>query len=152
MNLSEHFTLREFEATRHILDNTMPPSLYPNAIALCQNVLEPARVALGPIYLSSGYRCPKLNLKVLGQPKSQHLFGQAADIIPLAEGVSVLQLMLWLNDNADFDQLIYEFGRWVHVSYALGREQRRDVRMAVSGGKKTQFLPLTRDELAALAS
>ncbi len=32
-----------------------------------------------PIFIHSGYRCPKHNKTVGGRPKSQHLFGKAAD-------------------------------------------------------------------------
>lgn len=45
--------------------------------------LEILRKVLGdkPIVIRSGYRCPKHNEKVGGAPKSQHLYGKAADIM-----------------------------------------------------------------------
>jgi uncharacterized protein YcbK (DUF882 family) len=33
-----------------------------------------------PIYITSGYRCPKHNKECGGKPKSQHMLGNAADI------------------------------------------------------------------------
>lgn len=44
--------------------------------------LEILRKMLGnkPIIINSGYRCPTYNKRVGGVPKSQHLYGTAADI------------------------------------------------------------------------
>lgn len=45
--------------------------------------LEILRLLLGdkPIIITSGYRCPAHNKAVNGAPRSQHLYGRAADII-----------------------------------------------------------------------
>jgi len=52
-----------------------------NMRALVENVLDPLRARYGhPIYVSSGYRCPKLNNAVNGALNSQHMRGEAADI------------------------------------------------------------------------
>ena len=52
-----------------------------NMRALIENVLDPLRERYGhPIYVSSGYRCPKLNKAVNGAINSQHMRGEAADI------------------------------------------------------------------------
>ena len=34
----------------------------------------------GPLYISSGYRCPRENARVGGVPHSYHLYGMAADV------------------------------------------------------------------------
>lgn len=44
-----------------------------------------------PIYINSGYRCPRYNLKVGGIKTSYHLLGLAADV--RAEGMSALELL-----------------------------------------------------------
>ena len=45
-------------------------------------VLEEVRAFFGvPILINSGCRCAKHNEKEGGSPKSQHLFGKAADIV-----------------------------------------------------------------------
>ena len=85
MKLTKHFSIEEFErserAKRLGIDNTVPKALRPNIQALCENVLEPVRQHFGvPIYISSGYRCPRLNKVVNGVTTSQHQTGQAADI------------------------------------------------------------------------
>ena len=45
--------------------------------------LEFLRMILGnkQMIIRSGYRCPNHNKQVAGAPKSQHLYGRAADII-----------------------------------------------------------------------
>ena len=108
MNLSQHFTLAEFcaseVAARRGLDNTIPPEFIPNAVALCENVLEPARAVLGPIRINSGYRSSKkVNSAVGGAWGSQHTLGQAADIIPLALNVRMFDLFEYIYKNLPFD-------------------------------------------------
>lgn len=45
--------------------------------------LERLRSRIGkPIPILSGYRCPEHNAEVGGAPRSQHLYGRAADIPP----------------------------------------------------------------------
>lgn len=118
MDLTEHFTLQEFEhsaiAQELEIDNRMPPQYIPAALNLCRKVLEPLRQHFDcPVVINSGYRCPELNRAVGGVRNSQHQTGQAADI-PFTNG-----WMEWIADNTDFDQLILESSgdnRWIHVS------------------------------------
>lgn len=77
LQLSEHFTLREFErsatAEKYHINNTVPSQLIPVLQQLCQEVLEPLRNFVGqPIIISSGYRCDQLNVKVGGADASRH--------------------------------------------------------------------------------
>lgn len=145
--LSLHFSWWEFEhsavAARLGLDNRISEELRPNAEALALNVLEPARLALGPIRINSGYRAPLVNWHVRhpGIPPpaelpqgGQHPLGRAADLRPF--NCSVLRLMAWLLAFAPFDQLIYEFEAWVHVSYVSvhPRQQALVSRIGEDGG------------------
>jgi len=157
LNLSQHFTLAEFcaseVAARRGLDNTIPPELIPNAVALCENVLEPARAALGPIRVNSGYRSRALNLKIGGAVKSQHILGQAADIIPLAANVTVFDLFQWIHQNCPFDQLIFEFdGAWCHVSYAPVLRHTVLAAVAVPGKKRAVYTEIGAEQMASLAT
>jgi len=120
MKLSEHWTLEELvfssTAIRFGIDNTPPPEAIENLKLLVNHSLEPLRVVAGvPLHCDSGYRCPQLNSKVGGIRDSQHLLGQAADIVP-PPGVSVEELFELAARNVAFDQLIQE-GTWVHISY-----------------------------------
>jgi len=129
MNLSEHFTLEEFEhsstAIANGIDNHCPTTLIPNLVNLCNQVLEPLRQHLGtPVIISSGYRCPELNRLVGGAANSQHMTGEAADIIlaatvPGSSAAGLKESFIWLADTTRFDQLILETtstARWIHVS------------------------------------
>ena len=137
MKITEHFSLEEFErsetAMRLGIDNTVPNRLLPNIQALCENVLEPLRQQFDePVYISSGYRCPRLNKAVNGAKKSQHMKGQAADIYSRQGAKRLREWYLWMVDNLSFDQLIWETrdgGRrkWIHVSYVSKEQNRQQV-------------------------
>ncbi len=155
MNLSPHFSLAEFEfsdyAARRGIDNRMPEELYPNAIALCANVLEPARAALGPLAVRSGYRCKKLNSAIGGATKSQHLLGQAADIVPVAFDVKVFQLFHWMIECSPFDQIIWDFnGAWVHVSYAPTLRKSILAANRIPGKRLAAYTAMSPEEISAL--
>lgn len=123
MKLSQYFDLDEFiisqAASRRGIDNTPNPKVINNLKLLCKNILDPAREALGPLKISSGFRCTALNNAVGGSKTSAHTLGYAADIIPLK--ASKMELAKWISKNVEFDQLILEFGTkdnpdWIHVS------------------------------------
>lgn len=74
------------------------------------------------IVVSSGYRCPALNSAVGGVSTSQHVKGQAADLVPASgNGADVGGIFLAALAVGGYDQLIYEHNkrkgtRWVHIS------------------------------------
>lgn len=157
MNLSQHFTLSEFcaseVAARRGLDNSLPPELLPNALALCENILEPARAALGPIRINSGFRSKKVNTQVSGAKNSQHQLGQAADIIPLGLNVKMFDLFEYIYKNLPFDQLIWEFsGAWIHVSYAPVLRHTVLAAVAVPGKKRAVYTEIGAEQMASLAT
>ena len=86
--------------------------------------LQPARDALGPLRITSGYRCSELNRAIGGSAKSDHMIrvtpkgslvtAVAFDIVPLR--VSMTHLFFWLWQKAPWARLIWEYGRWVHMS------------------------------------
>lgn len=121
--LSTHFTLDEFTnsqtASRLGIDNT-PDDKTLEALKLTAYGMEEVRKELGekPILISSGYRSPALNNAVGGQTSSQHLLGQAVDFTCPTFG-SPDEIVRRLVDSAiQFDQVIVEFGRWVHISFS----------------------------------
>lgn len=131
MKLSEHFTLEEMTfsqtAIRKGIDNTPDAVVIRNLTNLCEYILEPIRKGLGkPIHVSSGYRCKELNKAIGGatNPPSQHVQGRAADIS--VQGMSTEDLYDWIKHSGIiFDQLIEEFGAWVHISYAVNARMER---------------------------
>lgn len=135
MHLSEHFMLYEFTRSGVALEHDIPNRPSPAAIsaltALVQQVLEPLRRACGPLVISSGYRSPEVNLLVGGVPTSQHTRGEAADIV-VGSPQRLRQLMRYVTENLDFDQMILEpqgatRPRWLHISYTTRRKNRHQV-------------------------
>jgi hypothetical protein len=120
--LSKNFTLEEFlvsqTAVRHGIDMTPPPEVVANLTRLCETVLQPLREAVNAsIFISSGYRPEDLNSLIGGSRTSQHRFGNAADISVAGwPPLEVAQLIVKL--ELPYDQVIHEFGRWVHVGIA----------------------------------
>ena len=128
----KHFTIEELcrsdTARSRGIDNTPTEEVTRNLTELVDNVLDPLREWYGkPIRVNSGYRCPALNKAVGGVANSQHLTGQAADI-DVNDRAENRRLMKHIEDNLDFDQLIWENGgAWVHVSYRPDGRNRRQV-------------------------
>jgi zinc D-Ala-D-Ala carboxypeptidase len=151
MNLSKHFTLEEMTqsqtASRAGIDNT---PLNPVIVSLqygCEKILEPIRAIGGNIIIvSSGYRCEALNALIGGSKSSQHCRGEAADINMV--GKTPLELMkIIVASCIIYDQLIYEFGRWVHVSWKRYGVNRRMIMKAESVNGKTVYTLMKKDEL-----
>ena len=128
----KHFTIDELcrsdTAQRKGINNMPTDNVRKNLTELVDNVLDPLREWYGkPIRVNSGYRCPALNKAVGGVANSQHLTGQAADI-DVNDRSENRRLMKHIEDNLDFDQLIWENGgAWVHVSYRPDGRNRRQV-------------------------
>ncbi|MCQ8897643.1 D-Ala-D-Ala carboxypeptidase family metallohydrolase [Limnobacter humi] len=118
-------------ANRTGLDNHCPPECLDNLRRLshllgqlCAELGIPARA----LRINSGYRSPMLNEKVGGVPGSQHCLGLAADVVCPEWGDAALLAQAVSRSALPFDQLIYEFGRWVHVSAApADRTARREI-------------------------
>ena len=144
----KYFTLKELSASgtarRMGVDNTPTPVASANLTALVEAVLDPLRERYGrPIYVSSGYRCPRLNNAVGGAKTSQHVSGEAVDIY-VASARDRAQLFSMIYYLLPFDQLIWERGtdedpEWIHVSYREGNNRRQCLRY---DGKSYQpFVP-----------
>jgi putative chitinase len=116
--LSPHFSLAELTITQQRgIDNT-PPTKVIGTLAATAARLEDVRALLGkPLIISSGYRSPELNAKVGGQKNSQHLTGQAVDFICPGFGTPAQVASAIRHSTVPFDQVIEEFGRWVHISF-----------------------------------
>ena len=115
----KYFTLEELcrseTADRHKIENRPNADAQAALADLINNVLDPAREALGmPIAVNSGFRSAPLNRWVGGAKNSQHLRGEAADITCSDNA----RLFAFIRDHLEFDQLIDEHDlSWVHVSY-----------------------------------
>ena len=136
MNLTTHFTLREFTrssyAIRKGINNEPNDAQIENLRTLCALVLEPLRMLVdSPITILSGYRCPEVNVGIGGSKTSQHMEGKAADImVPEWPPEALYELM---RNNMHFDQLIQEFDEWVHVSWNGVHNRQQSLRFTRSG-------------------
>ncbi|AIT79100.1 D-Ala-D-Ala carboxypeptidase family metallohydrolase [Novosphingobium pentaromativorans] len=145
MQLSKHFTLEEMvrsqTAERLGIDNTPSQEIVANLRGLCAHVLEPVRAHFNsPVIVSSGYRCPQLNVAIGGSKSSQHCKGEAGDFSVL--GQPNITVFKWIWHNLDYDQLIYEFGEsgWIHASFSANRMRNMEL-TAVRRGGRVQYLP-----------
>lgn len=120
----KHFTLAEMLRTGTNLPNIPTWEVVENLRALIENVLIPAREALGaPIHVNSGYRSPEVNKAVGGAKNSQHLLGEAADLTTGTKEGNKLLFQALLKVSM-FDQLIDEKDfSWIHVSFRKGKNR-----------------------------
>lgn len=127
--MSEHFSLEEMTWSDTARSNGIPNTPGPKerlALAnLCQKILEPVRKKFGlPITVTSGYRSEALNRAVGGSRTSQHMTGDAADIVCRSTtNTALFRLMEQMVKNGEIEvgQLIWEGGTagtpaWIHVS------------------------------------
>lgn len=127
--MSKYFSIKELvhsdTANARGIDNTPTEEVKENLQALIDNVLDPLREWYGkPIYVNSGYRCPKLNKAVGGVKNSQHLTGQAADI-DVHNTIENRKLFEYIKNNLKYDQLLWENnGAWIHVSFCTDGSNR----------------------------
>ena len=121
MRLSTYFSYEELTqsgyATRHGIDNTPGRDELDN-LKFTAEKLDRVRALLGvPVLVSSGYRCAKVNTAINGSKNSQHLKGQAVDFTAPSFGNPEQVARAIADSHIPFDQLILEFGAWVHISF-----------------------------------
>jgi zinc D-Ala-D-Ala carboxypeptidase len=133
--LSTHFTLTEFTdsqtAARQGIPNVPNARQLRNLEALAAT-LEVVRKALGnkPVRVSSGFRSPALNAAIGGSTTSAHLEGLGVDFTAAGFGTVLQTAKAVAASGIEFDQIIYEYGAWVHLGIgrtAPGAPARREL-------------------------
>lgn len=128
--LSKNFLLSEFVRSATAESNdvyqqfTIELNVLANLIYLTNSLLQPLRDFVGPINVTSGYRCTEVNAIIGGAKSSQHLYGQAVDFICFDFEKAILFIK-----NKSFDQLII-YDSFIHVSLttSFNRKQIIDKR------------------------
>jgi len=133
VRLSEHFSLEEMcrsqLAERNGIMNKPNDIQLENLKTLAKG-MELVRTKLDslPIIVSSGFRCEALNDLLGSKRTSAHIRGLAADFTcdRYAHVARVFDVLA--TSSIPFDQLIYEFSSWIHISFPPeGEEPRRQV-------------------------
>ena len=156
--LSKHFTYNEMvrsdTATRNKIWNFPNAEHYLNLEALCNDVLEPIRAKYKRpwnrcyIPINSGYRSFTLNKLVGGSSPSQHRRGEAADFT--VKNTEIRKVWNWivLDSGIDFDQCIFEFGSWIHISYKRNGKNRNKITVATNNKNgKTQYKHYSKEDV-----
>lgn len=149
MKLTPNFTLDELTvsqtAERLGIDNDPPADIIDNLRGLA-SVLEEVRIVCNnrPVVVTSGYRSPIVNRMVGGstRPPSAHTLGYAADFTVPGFGTPMEVCRAIAAAGIRFDQLIHEFGRWVHLS--VDPRMRRNVLTIDRSGTRPGLLEVRR--------
>ena len=128
MHLTKHFTLAEATrsdtAVKLGLSNAPSPDDLQTLVETAHQ-MERVRTLLGdqPIHVNSWYRNEQVNRAVGGVPNSAHRLGYAVDFTCPNYGDVTAVCRAIEASGIQFDQLIWEYGRWVHVSFAPAMRQ-----------------------------
>ena len=129
-------------AERKGINNNPSEDHMNNLKLLCENVLQPVRDHFEKVVtVSSGYRSPELCEAIGSSKNSQHAKGQAADFEIF--DVSNQELVIWIDKNLDYDQMILEFWKgpdepnsgWVHCSYKKEGNRKQLLRAYIQDGR-----------------
>lgn len=118
-------------AIKHNINNMPDINSMDCLLELIVHVLQPLRDKVGkPIIITSGYRNWQVNKLVggavdaHGNPISQHCKGQAADFN--IKGMSIAATIDFIKKSGiEYDQLINEFDKWVHISFNKGKNRKQ---------------------------
>ena len=126
MNLSAHFTLEEATysetAIRLGINNQPSAQQLANMVSAAAQ-LEAVRAVSGPLRVNSWLRLPDVNVAVGGARASSHMDGWAIDCSSSAHTPYELCQMV-KKAGIKFDQMIHEYGRWMHISFSPEMRQQ----------------------------
>ena len=126
------------------IDNSPTTDVRANLVTLVNNLLDPLREAWkSPIKVTSGYRCGVLNRAVGGSSTSAHLYGCAADIVPVNGKITEFKEFCRKYFDVHrhlFDQVILEDNgksEWVHIGLKTKDGRKRGQLMEYKNNRYT---------------
>lgn len=118
VKLGRYFNLAELTHTNTGIPNVPTGTEVANLQYLVESVLDPLREQVGPLIVTSGYRSPAVNAAVSGASSSQHMQGEAVDVVP--SSATVEQTLAVLR-TLPVDQVItYYDSNHIHISAVPG--------------------------------
>lgn len=112
-------------AVRNNINNMPDINSLDNMLDLIFYCLQPIRDKIGkPVIISSGFRNSQVNKLVGGVATSQHCKGQAVDFTIPGETISGIIFKIQTM-GIEFDQLINEYDKWVHISFVKGKNRKQ---------------------------
>lgn len=138
--LTPHFTLAELTISATAARKGVSNKPTAAALAVLRRTaqrMEEVRAMLGgrPIVVTSGYRSDAVNRLVGGSKTSAHMTGHAVDFTCPGFGTPAQVAAHLARHLKGFDQIIEEFGQWVHIGFGPG--QRGQLLTARKVGGKT---------------
>ena len=121
MRLSKHFSLEELTqsdtAVRLGIDNTPSEEVIENLKFLAEKLEDVRALLRTPMLVSSGFRSLLLNRHLGSKDTSSHVKGLAVDFISPSFGNPEAVVKAIVDSDIQYDQIILEFNRWVHLSF-----------------------------------
>ena len=112
-------------AIKYNINNMPDINSLDNMLELIVYCLQPIRDKIKkPMIITSGYRNSQVNKLVGGVSNSQHANGQAVDF--KISGMTPAQVVDFIKKtDIEFDQLINEYDKWVHISFNKGKNRKQ---------------------------
>lgn len=126
MQLSEHFSLEEAtysETAIRLGISNQPSEKQLENMKVAATQLEAVRAVSGPLRVNSWLRLPEVNVAVGGSKVSSHMDGWAIDCSS-GKHTPYELCQLVKQSGIKFDQMIHEYGRWMHISFAPEMRQQ----------------------------
>lgn len=127
MQLSEHFSLDEAtysETAVRLGISNQPSAVQLENMKIAAAGLEQLRAVSGPLRINSWLRLPEVNVAVGGSKVSSHMDGWAIDVS--STKMTPIELCRKVEElGIKFDQIIHEFGRWMHISFSPEMRQQK---------------------------
>lgn len=125
LNFSISELINSDTANKYKINNMPDINSLDSMLDLIVFCLQPIRDKIKkPMIITSGYRCPEVNKLVGGVTTSQHTKGQAVDFIihDLTSSQIIEKIKTF---NIEYDQLINEYDKWVHISFNKNKNRKQ---------------------------